>query len=107
MPAQAGSTRLLGGRYCYFPDLSAAPHLYYGGGTRPLSVFVLAHDARFGASYATTLSGRRVALLRLGEIVVGVVGEEPADVDDAVRLLREDGAARTALASLARGTSVR
>jgi anti-sigma factor RsiW len=101
VPPLAGSARLFGGRYCYFPDLSVAPHVYYTGGSQPLSVFVLAHDARFGGSYETRLWGRSVALLRLGESVVGVVGEDAADVDATAARLRGDADARKALAALA------
>lgn len=102
LPAQAGDARLFGGRYCYFPDLSSAPHVYYTGGAKPLSVFVLAHDARFGDAYLTRSSGRSVALLRLDEMVIGVVGEDPAAVDAAVQALRSEATARQALAAPAR-----
>lgn len=99
VPAQVGNARLSGGRYCYFPDLSVAPHVYYTGGAQPLSVFVLGHDARFAGSYATRLAGRSVSLVRLDELVVGVVGEDAADVEAMALRLRGDAGNRQALAA--------
>lgn len=88
VPAELAGTRLSGARYCYLPDISSVPHLYYTGGSRPLSLFVLAHGARFADGYTTSSGGRTVALLRLEGRPVGVVGERPDDVAAAVRRLR-------------------
>ena len=98
LPAQVGEARLFGGRYCYLPDVSAAPHVYYTGARRPLSIFVLPHAARFDDGYRTLSGGRTVVLLRAGRTVVGVVGENAADVDTAVERLRADPGIRRALA---------
>jgi len=92
LPAEVAGTRLLGARYCYLPDVSAAPHVYYRGPGRRLSIFVLPHAARFGDGYRARSGGRTVALLHLGPTVVGVVGENAADVDTAVQRLRADPA---------------
>lgn len=101
LPARVGRARLFGARYCYLPDVSSAPHVYYTGAARPLSIFVLPHAARFDEGYRTLSSGRTVALLRVGPSVVGVVGEDPADVDAAVQRLRAEPGAWRALAELA------
>jgi len=97
LPAQVGDTRLFGARYCYLPDISAVPHVYYTGGSRPLSIFVLPHAARFDDGYRTLSGGRAVALLHVDHTVVGVVGENAADVDTAVQRLRADPETRRAL----------
>ena len=98
LPAEVGGTRLFGARYCYLPDVSAAPHVYYIGPGRRLSIFVLPHAARFDDGYRVRSGGRTVALLHVGPTVVGVVGENPADVETAVQRLRADPGSRRALA---------
>ena len=100
VPAMLAGARLVGARYCYLPDVSAAAHLYYSGTPRPLSLFVLAHGARFEDGYTTASGGRIVALVRVDGRAVGVVGDSASDVDAAVRRLR-GGAVAVVLESLA------
>jgi hypothetical protein len=90
LPAQVGAARLYGARYCYLPDVSAAPHVYYTGAPRPLSIFMVPHATRFADGYTTVSGGRTVSLLHLGPTVVGVVGENRSDVDATVQRLRSD-----------------
>ena len=97
VPAELGAPRLFGARYCPLPDGSRVPHVYYTGGPRPLSVFVLARGIRFEDGYTTRSGGRSVALLRVDGQAVGVVGESDADVGAAVQRLRDYSATRQAL----------
>ena len=100
VPAALAGTSLVGARYCYLPDVSSVPHLYYTGVPRPLSVFVMTHEARFQDGYTTRSGDRTVALLRLEGQPVGVVGESGGDVAAAVERLRRDPAARQAVLQL-------
>jgi anti-sigma factor RsiW len=88
VPAALDGTSLFGARFCYLPDISVVPHVYYTGAGRPLSLFVLTHGARFADGFTTQSGGRTVALLRLEGRVVGVVGEDPHAVAAAVSHLR-------------------
>ncbi len=88
LPDRLGVTDLLGGRYCYLPDVSAAPHLYYVRGDHKLSVFVVPHGVRLGGVFTAEARGHAVALVRLGGSVVGVVGRRADEVEAAVRELR-------------------
>jgi hypothetical protein len=96
VPEQLGAPRLFGARYCRLADSSKVPHVYYTGGPRPLSVFVLTREARFPDGYTTRSGDRSVALLRVDGHAVGVVGESDADVETAVQRLRAYSATRQA-----------
>ncbi len=87
VPARLGALGLRGARYCYLPDVSAAAHLYYSSADRRLSLFVVSHEVRVGNAFRTRSRDNTVALLRLGQAVIGVVGGESEDVDVAVRQL--------------------
>lgn len=104
VPETLGAPRLFGGRYCVLADTSRVPHVYYTGGPRPLSVFVLARGARFGDVYSARAGGRSVALVRVDGHTIGVVGESDEDVGAAVQRLRAYSGERQALVALARRT---
>ncbi len=96
VPESLGGPRLFGGRYCLLADASRVPHVYYTGGARSLSVFVLARGGRFEDGYSTRSAGHSVALLRVDGHAVGVVGESDRDVAAAVQQLRAYAATRRA-----------
>ncbi len=89
IPGRLGAAALLGARYCYMPDVSATPHLFYDSAARPLSLFVVPHHVRMGETFRTGSRGNTVELVRLGEHIVGVVGRNGDDVAAAARRLRE------------------
>lgn len=96
VPENLGGPRLFGGRYCHLADASRVPHVYYTGGVRSLSVFVLTRGGRFEDGYATRTAGHSVALLHVDGHAVGVVGESDGDVAAAVQQLRAYSATRRA-----------
>ncbi len=96
VPESLGGPRLFGGRYCLLADASRVPHVYYTGGSRPLSVFVLVRAGRFEDGYSTRSAGHSVALLHVDGRAVGVVGESDGDVAAAVQQLRAYSATRRA-----------
>ena len=88
LPDAADGIEVLGARYCPLPDGSFVPHVYYVGErsnpadrARRVSVFVLDRRLRLADGYRTTFLGETVHLLRAGNLTVGLVGEEPSDVD--------------------------
>jgi len=97
VPDGLAGARLFGARYCHLTDFSRVPHVYYTGGARPLSLFVLARNGSFEEGYTTRTGGRSVGLLHLEGRAVGVVGESREDVDSALRRLRSDPGLRQAL----------
>jgi hypothetical protein len=100
LPDVLAEARLFGARYCRLADNSSVPHVFYTGGPRPLSLFVLAHAARFEDGYTTDWDGRTVALVLFEGRAVGVVGERSEDVAAALRRLRADPATRQAVLRL-------
>ena len=100
VPDVLADAPLFGARSCHLVDGSSVPHVYYTDGPRPLSLFVLAHAARFEDGYTTGWGGRTVALVRFDGRAVGVVGETAEDVAAALRRLRADPATRQALLRL-------
>lgn len=88
VPTSVGSLSLVGGRFCWLPDLSRAAHLYYASDDGQVSVFKLGHDVRVGDHFATHTGGQSVALVRLGSTVLGVVGDDEDQVDAFVSRLR-------------------
>jgi len=81
VPASARGLELVGARYCPLLDGSRAMHLYYTSDDRHLSLFVLAHDARFREVFSDSARGRAVRLLRVHGSTVGLVGEHVEDVE--------------------------
>jgi anti-sigma factor RsiW len=88
LPSTAGGLALVGGRHCWLPDASRAPHIYYTSNDHQLSVFVVPHGVRMNDDFATSSGGNAVALVRLGSRVVGVVGEDHGEVSAFVTGLR-------------------
>ena len=88
LPASAGTLVLVGARRCPLPDISRVPHLYYASSRGRMSVFVVTHGVRLERPYAARSRGNAVALVRVGGSVVGIVGEDPDDVDAFVSSLR-------------------
>jgi hypothetical protein len=85
LPAHPNDADLLGVRYCPLADRIAA-HIYYGGGgSRPLSVFLLSGPARIGGGWSGRAGGLHVRLLRAVGRTVAIVGENEADVAGAAR----------------------
>jgi hypothetical protein len=84
LPAQAHTVELVGARYCPLVDRVAA-HVYYNGGARPVSVFLLSGPARIGDGWVGTVRGLRVRLLHAVGRTLAIVGESPAEVDAAAR----------------------
>lgn len=93
LPSTAGGLALVGGRHCWLPDASRAAHVYYASDDHQLSVFVVPHGVRMSDDFATSSRGNAVALVRLGDRVVGVVGEDHGDVSAFVTGLRTSVAA--------------
>jgi hypothetical protein len=87
LPDAAGGIEVVGARYCPLPDGSFVPHVYYVGegkaGERPrrVSVFVLDRRLRLADGYRATFLGETVHLIRAGKLTVGLVGDEPSDLD--------------------------
>lgn len=81
LPLRAAGLELRGARFCPLLDGSSVAHVYYRGGSRQVSLFVIPRGLRMGASLRTTALGRDVRLLGSHDQTLGVVGESPADVD--------------------------
>lgn len=93
LPARVGDLSLVGGRYCPLPDVSFAPHLYYTSNDEQVSVFVVRHGVRMSDDFRRRARGNAVALLRVGEAIVGVVSEDEESVGRFVSRLRTSVAA--------------
>jgi len=88
LPASVGRLGLVGARRCPLPDISAAPHFYYASARGQLSAFLVPHSVRLEGDFATRSRGNAVALVRVAGGVVGIVGEDPDDVDEFITRLR-------------------
>lgn len=88
LPASVGRLSLLGGRFCALPDVSYAAHVYYASDEDELSVFAVSHDVRLRGDFSSRTRGNAVTLLRLGDHVVAVVGDDEGQVDAFVSRLR-------------------
>ena len=93
LPASVGELSLVGGRYCWLPDVSNVPHLYYTSSEEQVSVFVVPHGVRMRDSYRRRARGNAVALVRLGRDVVGVVSQDDEAVARFVSRLQTSVAA--------------
>lgn len=80
LPEHVGELTLVGTRFCPLPDLTLTPHLYYASRTEPVSVFAVRHRVRFSPHYRAYVFGQVVGLIRVGEVVVGVVAKDEATV---------------------------
>jgi hypothetical protein len=81
IPEQSGAFRLVGARYCKWLDFTRSGHVYYRSDKHTLSLFVVDRriGERTGARYE--IRGHLVELAQLGELTVGVVGDEKDDVE--------------------------
>ena len=82
VPDRADGYVLVGARYCPFPDLTRSAHLYYKReDKRSVSLFVVGRQVGDADPALLYASGRVVRLERVGNVTVGLVGEEKDDVD--------------------------
>lgn len=95
IPDRAGGYAIVGGRYCPFPDLTRAAHLYYKReDKRSVSVFVV-NRRLSGADPSLLVSGGNVVHIgRVGHLTVGLVGEEKEDVEAFAETFRTSVASR-------------
>jgi anti-sigma factor RsiW len=80
IPENVAGLGLVGARYCPLLDRFAA-HLYYTGGDRRASLFVLKGPARFGDAYEGRIGAQTVLLFRSAGTTVGIVSERPEDAE--------------------------
>lgn len=80
LPDEAGGLELIGGRPCRLVDRGLA-HLYYGNQEKRLSVFVIPGSVRIDRSFRTKRGRNTIALLRVGDSIVGLVSDDPASVE--------------------------
>ena len=80
IPENVAGLGLVGARYCPLLDRFAA-HLYYTGGDRRASLFVLKGPARFRDAYEGRIGAQTVLLFRSAGTTVGIVSERPEDAE--------------------------
>ena len=80
IPEGVAGLGLVGARYCPLLDRFAA-HVYYAGGDRHASVFVLKGPARFRDAYEGRVGGQTVLLFRSAGTLVGIVSERSEDAE--------------------------
>jgi anti-sigma factor RsiW len=98
VPQEVAGLELVGARYCTLLDRKVA-HLYYVGGNRRLSVFVVPGSARFGGSYGARSRGIEVRLLRVSGTTVGITSERADMVNAFEESFRSSFASRTLASS--------
>ncbi len=86
LPDEAGGLELIGGRPCRLVDRGVA-HLYYGNQEKRLSVFVIPGSVRIDRSLRAQRGRNTIALLRVGDSVVGLVSDDAASVEAFTRAL--------------------
>jgi len=80
IPENVAGLGLVGARYCPLLDRFAA-HLYYSGGDRHASLFILKGPARFQDAYDGRVGVETVLLFRSAGTTVGIVSEKPEDAE--------------------------
>jgi anti-sigma factor RsiW len=80
VPSSASGVELVGGRFCGLLDRTVA-HLYYEGGKRHLSLYVVPGPARFSAGFLAQRGGENVRLLRSGGVTLALVSEDEDTVE--------------------------
>jgi anti-sigma factor RsiW len=80
IPEDVAGLGLVGARYCPLLDRFAA-HLYYTGGDRHASLFVLKGPARFQDTYEGRIGAQTVLLFRSAGTTVGIVSERAEDAE--------------------------
>jgi anti-sigma factor RsiW len=107
IPESTGGFHVVGARYCFFPDLTRSRHVYYRSEKGTLSLFVLSRQVGDATPARYIARGHVVQVVRLGDMTVGVVGEEAADVEAFARTFRTSRAsAETALNAAASASVV-
>lgn len=76
LPARADGLVLQGVRECPLLDGTTVAHLYYSGGARQVSLFVVPRELRMGTSAALRARGLSVRLLGGVRHTLGVVGDD-------------------------------
>jgi anti-sigma factor RsiW len=97
LPESAAGFHLTGARYCPFPDLTRAAHVYYRSEKSVLSVFIVARGLT-AEETPIEARGQIVDLTRFGDITIGVVGERREDVETFARTFRTSRASLSARA---------
>jgi anti-sigma factor RsiW len=80
VPENVAGLELVGARYCPLLDRFAA-HLYYAGGDRHASLFVLKGPARFRDAFEGRVGAETVLLFRSAGTTVGIVAERTEDAE--------------------------
>jgi len=91
LPDGAAGLSLVGGRRCALTDRTVA-HLYYAAGDRRVSLFVVPGSVALTDRFETTARRESIRLFRVAGQVVGVVGENEADVRAFERSFRSTAA---------------
>lgn len=86
IPVAAAGLELVGARYCFLGDRTAA-HLYYTSGEHHLSLYVVPGPARDPSPRGTRPRGNFVRLLQMGGTTVGLVSEKEENVEAFARAL--------------------
>jgi hypothetical protein len=80
LPGRPGQVEIVGVRYCPLADRVAA-HVYYGGQSSLVSVFVLSGPVRIGDGWSGRVRKLQVRMLRSAGRTLAIVGESDSDVD--------------------------
>ncbi len=86
LPERVAGLEMVGARYCPLADRRVA-HLYYTGGDRRLSIYVVPGWVRLDRSQQVTRGDKTVRILRAGGATVGLVSEQPEAVEAFERAL--------------------
>ena len=86
LPERVAGLELVGARHCALADRRVA-HVYYTGGDRRLSIFVVPGWVRLDRSQQVTRGDKTVRILRAGGATVGLVSEQPEAVEAFERAL--------------------
>jgi anti-sigma factor RsiW len=97
IPERSGAFRLIGARYCSLPDLTRTGHVYYRSDKHVLSLFVVPRSIGERAPERYVVRGHIVEVARLGDLTVGVVGDENSEVEAFANSFRTTRAALSPL----------
>ncbi len=83
LPRDVRGLSLVGASRCALRDGTVVLHLQYVAedGERRVSLFVVDHTVHFGSAYASRMGGSDVRLVRAGGRIIGLVGDDAADLD--------------------------
>ncbi len=80
LPGRPGDVEIVGVRYCPLADRVAA-HVYYGGQSSLVSVFVFSGPARIGDGWTGRVRKLQVRMLHSAGRTLAIVGEVDSDVE--------------------------